>query len=134
MSNNAIFMRSKDVKSLGGKKAVLFNHAYNYEVSVLAKEKLYGSEANYDRIVNIREKKALQNTEAQSAVSLAVCVDKWTHIPADGYAPVFSISADRYQIWENDFPPVVGFVMRSGYKYTFMPYADAPETWRLNVA
>ena len=139
MSNNNVYLRSKKVKRIGGKDIVLFSHGYNHEVSVLAKEKYYGSESHYDRVVNQRENKAMKYCETQKDIGYMVLCDKWTGI-GEHYDlskpclnPVYIIEPHDYYIREGgQFPPIAGFVFRKGYQYSFLDFEDACEPWKQN--
>lgn len=130
MSDNAIFLRSKNVKTINGQRVVLFYHAYDYEVSSLRREKLYGSEARYERIVNQREDKAMSLCEKQTAVTWCVLRDNWTAVDTIGGTPVYAIAQNDYRLTANPARKVVGFLRRSGYQYRFIPFSEAPESWR----
>lgn len=137
MSNNNVYLRSKKVKRIGGKDIVLFSHAYNHEVSVLAKEKHYGSESHYDRVVNQRENKAMKYCETQKDIGYMVLCDNWTSIglhydlSKPCLNPVYIIEPHDYYIREGtQLPPIAGFVSRTGYQYSFLAFEDACEPWK----
>lgn len=129
MSNNAIFLRSKNVKRISGKNIVLFYHAYDYEVSALNRIKQYGSEATYERIVNQREDKAIKLCETHSAVYGCVLADKWTAISTGG-TPVYEIAQNEFRLTENPDNKIVGFVIRTGYQYVYYSYEEAPAFYK----
>ena len=130
MSNNAIFLRSNKLRNIGGRTIVLFYHGYDYEVSALRREKLYGSEARYERIVNQREDKAMALGEKHGVVDGAVLANNWTDIDTMGGTPVYEVTGYDYRLTENPAKKVVGFVRRDGYQYCYIPFKEAPESWK----
>lgn len=142
MSNNSVFLRTDDYKKISGQLIVRFEFGYYDCRTIPEMESKYGSEVRYDRLVNMREGKAIRNTDNQSAIQLAIIAQRWTHITPWGEEtigegkhpyPVYAITPQTYSFYGTTFrrhAEVMGFIGRSGYKYSFIEYSEAPSIWR----
>ena len=139
MSMNTVWLRTNDFKSIGGNKIVRYAYGYNSTPSSR-------NDGKNDRLVNQRENKAIKYAELHTAITHAVIADRWTHIrqcaqidPSLGCYPsaVYRVTPEHFAFYEEQLmisPSAigncVGFLSRSGYRYKYMPFDLAPESWK----